>query len=30
VLRVGVKFGVVRSGRFILLLVPMAKNSPAP
>jgi hypothetical protein len=30
VLRVKVKFGVVRSGRFILLLVPMAKNSPTP
>jgi hypothetical protein len=29
-LRVSVKFGVVRSGRFILLLVPMARNSPAP
>jgi uncharacterized repeat protein (TIGR01451 family) len=30
VIRVKVKFGVVRSGRFILLLVSMAKNSPAP
>jgi hypothetical protein len=30
VIRVRVKFGVVRSGRFILLLVPMARNSPAP
>jgi len=26
VIRVRVKFGVVRSGRFILLLVPMARN----
>jgi hypothetical protein len=30
VIRVKVKFGVVRSGRFILLLVPMARNSSAP
>lgn len=30
VLRVKVKFGVVRSGRFILLLIPMAKTSPTP
>jgi hypothetical protein len=30
VIRVQVKFGVVKNGRFILLLVPMAKASPAP
>jgi hypothetical protein len=30
VLRVQVKFGVVRAGRFILLITPMAKFSPAP
>jgi hypothetical protein len=29
-LRVQIKFGVVRNGRFILLLVPMARNSPTP
>ncbi|MEK6283035.1 MAG: PKD domain-containing protein [Acidobacteriota bacterium] len=30
VLRVKVKFGVVRSGRFIVLITPMAKISPSP
>lgn len=30
VIRVKVKFGVVRRGRFILLIVPMAKSSPTP
>ncbi|HYJ87202.1 MAG TPA: hypothetical protein VEW46_14165 [Pyrinomonadaceae bacterium] len=30
VLRVRVKFGVVRSGRFIVLITPMAKISPSP
>ena len=30
IIRMQVKFGVVRSGRFVLLLVPMAKPSPAP
>jgi hypothetical protein len=29
-IRVQVKFGVVKNGRFILLLVPMAKTTPAP
>jgi hypothetical protein len=30
VLRVKVKFGVERSGRFILLIIPMAQTSPTP
>jgi hypothetical protein len=30
VLRVKVKFGVVRNGRFILLITPMAKTSLTP
>jgi hypothetical protein len=29
-IRIRIKFGVVKNGRFILLLVPMAKSEPAP